>query len=1674
MTKKGKRTALLQRNEQIAELQGENEELKARLAEHEKAERAPERSQELLRAFMDSSTDAHTVYDSHLNLIYLNEAALRYLGPGVRREDVIGKNLADFITDRKHLDPLIKVMETGESFTAEDTLVLPAAGEFTIITRAFRVGDGLGIVTTDITARKRMENELRQSEQRHRLLAENSVDVIWTTDLNFRPTYISPAMTRLTGYSVEEAMSRTAEEAMTPESLKRAAELLARATTRKAALSGSASGLPIVELELKHKNGSTVWVATTASFIRDSSGEPFQIMGSFRDVTERKRAEETLRASEERYRLLVERTTEAIMVIQDWTVRFANPKVLEVSGYTTEELVFKPFLENIHPDDRQMVAQIHAGRLRGEKTPRLYQCRLLDKAGSTVWVEISGVLFDWEGKPATMVLMSVITERKKVEEALRASKESYRLLVENAREAITVAQDGVLRFFNPRFAELSGYTVEELASKPFLDFIHPDDRQMVADYHVRRLKGEEVPTTYQFKFVDKAGSTKWAGINAVLFDWEGRPAVLAFLNDITARKQAEEALRASEERNRLLVEKATEGIMVIQDWTVRFVNPKVVEVSDYATEEMVFKPFLDFIHPDDRQMVEEHHARRLRGEEVPRLYQCRLLGKAGNTIWVEVSGVLLDWEGRPAVLALLNDITERKKAEEAVRASEERYRLLVEKATEAIVVIQDGILRFANPKILEISGYAAEELVFKPFLGYIHPDDQQMVAEYYARRLRGEKTPRLYQCRLLDKAGSTVWVEISGVLFDWEGRPATMVLMSVITERKRAEEAVRESGERYRALYEDNPSMYFTVDPAGTVLSVNQFGCEELGYTAQELLGQSVLKVFHDEDKAAAARSVALCVENQGQVFHWELRKVQKSGSVMWVKETARAVRGTDGKITVFIVCEDITERKRAEEELRMSEERFRALHEASFGGIGIHDKGVILDCNQGLADMTGYTLDELIGMDGLGLIAPAWRDHVMEKILSGYEKPYEVEGLRKDGSIYPLQIQGKNIPYHGRRVRVTEFRDIAERKQAEETLKVSEERYRLLFHRSPVGVFHYDTQLCITDCNSRFEAVLQSSRERLVGLDLKTLKDQSVLPALRQALEGKEGSYEGFYRATTSSSELWISMHTAPLFDQQGKVSGAVAIVEDVTERKRAEKRVEESERQYRLLAENASDVIWVTDMNLRPLYLSPSITQFLGYSIDEAMSRTIGESLTPLSLDAAMQALASAVSEGSEELGPDLPPRRLELLFKRKDGSQVWADTSVSVIRGPDGRPIQIMGVLRDVTERKRAEEELRRAHAELEARVEQRTAELQKANALLLQEIRQRQQAQDKRQETESKYRELVENANSIILELDTSGKVSFLNRFAQEFFGFSEAEIVGRHAVGTIVPLTDSEGNDLRVKIKDLTKHPEDHYTSESEGIRQDGKRVWIGWTNQGLYDKKGRLLRILCIGMDRTKQRQVAAMLAEQEKEKAAAAERQRLARDLHDAVTQTLFSASLIAEVLPQLWEKDRAEGRHRLEELRRLTRGALAEMRMLLLELRPAALGEVGLVDLLRQLSEATTGRTTLPVAFTSRGQCTAPIDVQVALYRVAQEALNNVVKHSGATKASISLHCRENSADLTISDNGSGFDLQAVSPKSLGLRIMRERAEAAGAKLKIESQAGLGTKVGVLWSDATRKGGS
>jgi two-component system nitrate/nitrite sensor histidine kinase NarX len=213
---------------------------------------------------------------------------------------------------------------------------------------------------------------------------------------------------------------------------------------------------------------------------------------------------------------------------------------------------------------------------------------------------------------------------------------------------------------------------------------------------------------------------------------------------------------------------------------------------------------------------------------------------------------------------------------------------------------------------------------------------------------------------------------------------------------------------------------------------------------------------------------------------------------------------------------------------------------------------------------------------------------------------------------------------------------------------------------------------------------------------------------------------------------------------------------------------------------------------------------------------------------------------------------------------------------------------------------------------------------------------------------------------------------------------------------------------------------------------------------------------------------VNAELNKQAQALAVLEERQRLARNLHDAINQSLFSAGLIAEVLPRLWERDQDEARRSLEDLRRLTRGAMAEMRALLAELRPSTLTDAELGDLVRLLGNAFTGRTNIPSKISVVGQGVLPADVQVAIYRVCQEALNNIAKHARANRVEIALNHKDTSIELSIRDDGQGFDPEKTTSGHYGLSMMRERVEGVGGQLSITSQPGRGTELIIHWAPA------
>ena len=329
------------------------------------------------------------------------------------------------------------------------------------------------------------------------------------------------------------------------------------------------------------------------------------------------------------------------------------------------------------------------------------------------------------------------------------------------------------------------------------------------------------------------------------------------------------------------------------------------------------------------------------------------------------------------------------------------------------------------------------------------------------------------------------------------------------------------------------------------------------------------------------------------------------------------------------------------------------------------------------------------------------------------------------------------------------------------------------------------------------------------------------------------------------------------------------------------------------------------------------------------------------------------------------------------------------------------------------------------------------------------------------SQERYRTLFEHANDAILLMDKSGFID-CNHKAEEMFGAMRKQIIGK-PLSSLSPETQTDGmysSDKEQKLIDLAFTGQE-LRFEWRHLKFNGEPFDVETClNRLNIDNRLVLMGIIRDITDR-KRAEKALRQAQKEKEEAAAAERTRLARDLHDAVSQTLFSASIIADVLPRLWDKNQDEGRRRLEEIKQLTRGALAEMRTLLFELRPAALADAELSYLLHQLAESVTGRSRIPVKVLVEGVGDLQPEMKVAVYRITQEALNNVAKHAGASQAQVHVVFKPGGMSLVISDNGKGFDVAGVHPESLGLGIMRDRAKGIGAELRINSKIGAGSEV-------------
>lgn len=789
-----------------ADLQRANEALEERVQARTAALRE---SQQQLNLVLETCPDLISIQETNAQYRFINNAFKAVLG--YEPEDLVGQSAGELI----HPDDIEEVgarfrdmvqsRRPGEAtfrFRHKDGhwVILEANGQVLV----HESGEATGVVAAyrDVTERKRAEEALRESEERLRILIEGVNAIVWAADATtWQFSFVSRQAEQIVGYPVRRWLTEPDfwTSHIHPDDRESAVSLCMEATAE-----GKDHDL---EYRMIAEDGRSVWLRDFVRVITDAEGRPQELRGIMVDVTERKRAEEALRESEERLRATIESTGDGILVVDhDGGVTHTNARFLEMWRIPAE-------LSETRDDDRLLafvLDQLVEPQAFVAKVRELYQSA--DESFDTLRFH-DGRVFERFSRP--LVTNGVtgrvwsfrdITERKQAEEALRESEERFRRLAENAVDIIfryRVVPVPGFEYVSPAISTVLGYTPEQVYADAELapTLVHPEDRPGLG-----RLAVANATDPLTLRLFHRNGSLVWIEFRTVpVYNDAGELiAIEGVARDATERRRQEEALDALRRHNELILNSAGEGIFGLDlEGRATFVNPTAVSLLGWPAEELIGQRQHEIIHHSHQDRTPYpagecpiyaalkdglvHHM----AEEV--FWRCD-----GTSFPVDyLSTPIRDERGNlVGAVVTFRDITERKRQDEALRESESKFRTMAETVAAATFIYQGDKMRYVNPAVEAITGYSRSELLRQNFWDIIHPEYRELVKERGLARQRGDEAPQRYEVKLLTKDGQERWVDFTAGTIEFEGKRAVLGTAFDITERKWAENALREQTRR--------------------------------------------------------------------------------------------------------------------------------------------------------------------------------------------------------------------------------------------------------------------------------------------------------------------------------------------------------------------------------------------------------------------------------------------------------------------------------------------------------------------------------------------------------------------------------------------------------------------------------------------------------------------------------------------------------------------------------------------------------------------------------------------------------------------------------------------------------------------------------------------------------------
>jgi PAS domain S-box-containing protein len=1146
--------------------------------------------------------------------------------------------------------------------------------------------------------RYKTDQELRESQQWLATTLQSIGDAVIATDEHGNIKFMNPIAENLTGWTQQDAIGKPLPDVfiIVNESTRKIVSNPVEIVLKEGRIVGLANHTILIA-----KDGTEYNIDDAAAPIYSKTGEITGVVLTFRNITEKYKIEAALEANEKRFRAFIENSNDMVrMVDANGKILYLSPSVERITGYSLEEAYTQSMLELIHPDDLPTAIEKLANLKENPNNLIHIQHRIRHKNGNWLWIEGTVInLLDDKSIGAIVSNIRDITDRKNAEQALKENHAFLKAVTEGTDDIIFVKDtDGKYLLVNSPAEKISRYTPEQMIGKTDAELFSAETAQ--ASMTTDRSIIESQTSRIVENTVDVAGEQRiFMTSKNPLYDDDGKIiGVIGVSRDITELKNAQNEVRKNEELFRAMIEDSNNGIALLnKEGQLLYSSASNEKILGYSAEERLQQNFLDNIHPDYRDKAREYFQELFTGRRKIANFEIQAKHKDGSWRWLEVSGNnMLDNPTVNAIIVNFHDITRRTVAAEKLMKSEQTLADIVEAITVPMIItsIEENKILYGNQLVADIVGLSLEDLMTQQALNfYVNPEDRESAIQ----ELTEKGFVRTREVQLRRSNHQVFWGLLTARKIHFAGKQAVVTTIYDITERKNAEQALQENYALLQAITEGTKEQIFAKNMYGDYIFINSTAAKTVNRTKEEIIGFDDTAIFSPENAAKIMEVDRIIIQTgKPQIFEdtFQIKGIEHTFIVSKypLYDAAGIIVGVVG------ISRDITERKNAEEKLYLYERALQSAGEGILITDATQQDNPIVFANERFYDITGYSPNEIIGINCRFLQGEKTDKNTIAEIKKSMTEYTYFEGeilnYKKDGT--PFWNFLRIAPVPNELGIVTHFigfqNDVTERKLADKVIFNSQMHLKEAQRLAKYGNWNYD---CATDT-----LVWSDELYTVFGIDLGTsikthasfinLIDEADRQAVLEANRKAKADGQPFtivYNITTPSGEKRIIEEFGRgEVDERGNVMRLFGTAQNITERKKAEETVKASEEKYRSLVENTPDIIMTLDRDNNITFINHVLE---GFALEDVIGTNSFNFIPAEYYQLAKETYNNVYQTGKTQ--------SYEIAGLGANGSSAWYTTHAIPIFA-NSEVIGITLVTRDITDRRNAEEELRKSENNL----------------------------------------------------------------------------------------------------------------------------------------------------------------------------------------------------------------------------------------------------------------------------------------------------------------------------------------------------------------------------------------